>query len=189
MSRYAFLTFLLTSPAWAQQAEEDIRGAKPLIEVAAPQPKSAWPMMALIAFIALLVIAGIWWWLKRRSRHLQTAEEKARQELGDLKQNGGGMSPGDFALAASQVVRVFVERKFGLAAPKRTTEEFLTELATAKNESLVSRMEPLRGFLRSCDMAKFAGTKLESEERDHLISLATAFVDAPDVPESKEVTP
>ena len=181
----AVISFFLTLPLSAQ-VEEDIRGAKPLIEIPAPEKASSWPMYALIGLAVLLLITGIFWWLKRRARPAVSAEQWARQELDSLRNNGGAMMPGDFALAASNVVRVFIERKFGLAAPKRTTEEFLQEISVTKNESLVSRMEPLRGFLKSCDMAKFAGTNLEVAERESLISKAKTFVDTPETMKTKE---
>lgn len=187
MRRTAVIFFILSLPLWAQQPpEEDIRGAKPLVEIPVPEKASAWPVYALIGLVAVLVIAGILSWMKRRARPELSAEQWARQELDGLQNHGGAMPPGDFALSASRVVRVFVERKFGLAAPKRTTEEFLQELSISKNESLVSRMEHLRGFLKSCDMAKFAGTNLELAEREKLIAKATAFVDAPEATATKE---
>jgi len=185
MRRVAIISFFLTLPLWSQEAE-DIRGAKPLIDIPAPEKASAWPLYVLIGVLVLLLIAGIFWWMKRRARPEVSAEQWARQELDDLRSSGGAMLPGDFALAASNVTRVFVERKFGLAAPKRTTEEFLQELSVTKDESLVSRMEPLRGFLKSCDMAKFAGTNLEAAERENLITKAKAFVDAPEITKTKE---
>lgn len=180
----AVITWFLTIPLLAQG--EDIRGAKPLIEIPAPEKASAWLLYALIGITALLLIAGIIWWLKRRKRPEVSVEQWARHELDGLQRNGGAMVPGDFALAASRVVRVFIERKFGLAAPKRTTEEFLQELSISKNEALVTRMEPLRGFLKSCDMAKFAGTNLESSERENLIAKAKAFVDTQESSKPKE---
>ena len=185
MRRVALISFLLAVPLWAQLPEEDIRGPKPLIKVVPREQPSAWPMVALIGLIFLLLIAGIVWWMKRRAKPGLTAEQWARQELDGLQRTGDGMMPGDFAVAASRVVRIFIERKFGLAAPKRTTEEFLHELTLAKNEALASRMESLRGFLKSCDMAKFAAADLEGGERDELITKAKAFVDAPEKSQRK----
>jgi hypothetical protein len=77
------------------------------------------------------------------------------------------------------VVRVFIERKFGLAAPRRTTEEFLRELSTGKDGGLQSRLEPLQGFLKACDLAKFAGQDLGMGERGELVARAREIVDDP----------
>lgn len=184
MRWFPFPTLLLTATLSAQ--EEDIRGAKPLIEIPEPEKAAAWPLYALIGAAVLLLAAGIFWWLRRRRRPALSTEEWAQRELDGLQADGAAMMPGDFALAASRVVRVFVERKFGLAAPKRTTEEFLQELSASKAEALVHRMEPLRGFLKSCDMAKFAGTDLGAAERENLIAKAKAFVGTQEEPKPKE---
>jgi hypothetical protein len=177
----------LASPLLAQQAEDDIRGPKPLIEIPDPEPVVPWFSYSLWALLALLVVAVIVWAIKRRSKPETTAEELARRELDRLGKEGTDLDAGDFALAASQVVRSFIERKFGLAAPKRTTEEFLQELAAEEHRVLSSRMDPLRGFLRSCDMAKFAGADLGVGERGELVAKARAFVEVPDPINEKEV--
>jgi hypothetical protein len=165
--------------AFGQEVEEDIRGPKALIEIPVSEPATSWSQYALWGLLAVVVIGVLVWILRRRSQPVATAEDLARKELDRLGRDGGGLEAGDFALAASQVVRVFIERKFGLAAPKRTTEEFLQELASKENEVLSSRMEPLRGFLKSCDMAKFAGADLGVGDRGELVAKARAFVDAP----------
>lgn len=186
MRRMAFLSLILSLPLGAQQPAEDIRGPKPPIEVPAGESAAAWPLYALFALLLLLLAVGTFWWMKRRQRPQVSAEQWARQELDGLERSGGAMPAGDFALAASRVVRVFVERKFGVAAPKRTTEEFLQELARSENEALVSRSHTLRGFLASCDMAKFAGTDLEAAERGNLVANAKAFIEGPSQPDTKE---
>ena len=179
-------TMVFVVPLAAQDApEEDIRGPKPLIEVPRPDPALPWMTWALWGILALLVIGLLLWWFLRKKPVALTAEERARKELEILGREGSAMEAGDFALAASQVVRVFIERRFGLAAPRRTTEEFLGELAAGGNDALRERMEPLRGFLRSCDMAKFAGTGLDVGTRGELVAKARAFVDVPVKPETE----
>lgn len=180
------MVFALAVPLLAQQAVEDIRGPKPLIEIPEPEPATPWLNYGLWALLAVLLIAGLVWMIKRRSKAEVTAEERAKLELERLGRRGSDLEAGEFALAASQVVRIFIERKFGLAAPKRTTEEFLQELASKENQALSSRLEPLRGFLKSCDMAKFAGVDLGVGERGELVAKARAFVDAPENLNNKE---
>lgn len=179
-------TMAFVVPLAAQDApEEDIRGPKPLIEIPPPDPAVPWLTYSLWGILALLVIGILLGWCLRKKPVALTAEERARRELEVLGKEGTTMEAGDFALAASQVVRVFIERRFGLAAPRRTTEEFLGELAAGGNDALRERMEPLRGFLRSCDMAKFAGTGLDTGTRGELVAKARAFVDAPVKPETE----
>ena len=166
-------------PAFGQGApEEDIRGPKPVIEIPAPEPATPWLEYGLWGLLALVVLGGLLWWIFKKKRVEISAENRARRELDLLGRDGGTMEAGDFAAAASQVVRVFIERRFGLAAPRRTTEEFLRELSTGKDGGLQSRLEPLRGFLKACDLAKFAGQDLGMGERGELVARAREIVDA-----------
>lgn len=176
----------MAASVMAQQVEEDIRGPKALIDIPESEVATPWMNYALWGLLAFVVIATLVWVIKRRSKSEVTAEDRAKQDLEKLGREGSDLEAGEFALAASQVVRVFIERKFGFAAPKRTTEEFLQELASKDKQLLSSRMEPLRGFLRSCDMAKFAGANLEIGERGELVAKARAFVDAPETPKERE---
>jgi hypothetical protein len=167
-------------PAFGQGApEEDIRGPKPVIEVPVPEPATPWLEYGMWVLLVLVVLGGLLWWILKKKRVEISAENRARRELDLLGRDGGTMEAGDFAAAASQVVRVFIERKFGLAAPRRTTEEFLRELSTGKDGGLQSRLEPLQGFLKACDLAKFAGQDLGMGERGELVARAREIVDDP----------
>lgn len=66
-----------------------------------------------------------------------------------------------FYVRLSDVLRRYIERRFGLHAPERTTEEFLTELGAAACFGADRPMRPahrglLRDFLTHCDLVKFA---------------------------------
>ena len=174
-----FVWFVLVAPVFGQEVADDIRGPKPLVVIPDVPEPTPWLVYLAVAVVVLLVGALLVWALTRKKKVVASAEEKAVRELSDLEKNGADLEAGDFALAASGIVRTFIARKFGLAAPKRTTEEFLQELASGENESLRSRMEPLRGFLKACDMAKFAGTNLAGAERGDLVAKARTFVEAP----------
>lgn len=178
MRFWLLIWFTMLSPVFGQGAEEDIRGPKPLIEIPVAEPATPWFLYGLSGALALLVIGLLVWMVKRRSKPETSVEDLAKRELERLDREGSDLEAGDFALAASQVVRNFIERKFGLAAPRRTTEEFLQELAQKENQAISSRMDPLRGFLKSCDMAKFAGADLSVGDRGELVAKARAFVDA-----------
>ena len=82
-----------------------------------------------------------------------------------------------FYVEVSQVLRVYLEERFGLHAPERTTEEFLRELEGGEELAKSHRRE-LERFLSQCDLVKFAA--FVPEERDHLTTwdMAAAFVEA-----------
>jgi len=77
---------------------------------------------------------------------------------------------------ASGVVRRYIEKRFGLRAPERTTEEFLAE---AGSSGLFGEEERrlLESFLFECDRAKFAGWTPPPEKQSALLDAATAFVE------------
>ncbi len=63
-----------------------------------------------------------------------------------------------FYIRLSDILRHYIENRFGLRAPERTTEEFLVELG-ASDRLAANHKILLRDFLRHCDLVKFA--KLE----------------------------
>ena len=164
-------------PCAAQEAE-DIRGPKPPVEIPPPPPETPWGIWIAAAVLALLCAGMLVWWLRRRKPAAATPEEIARRELSRLRAGGDLMDAGEFAAAVSGVLRSFIERRFGIAAPKRTTEEFLHEVL-AGTHGLADRIDALRAFLRACDAAKFGGGGLDKLEREDLLLKARGFVNEP----------
>lgn len=68
-----------------------------------------------------------------------------------------------FFLQLSQIVRIYIEEKYDIRAPERTTQEFLSEIAHANQFTPKIRQE-LEEFLSYADMVKFA--KLGSSPED-----------------------
>jgi len=75
----------------------------------------------------------------------------------------------------SDVVRGFLERRFGLRAPERTTREFLEE-AKARPEIGEDRRAALAAFLREADLVKFAGARPDPRRCEDALARARAFV-------------
>jgi len=186
MRQIYFLWLATVVPVLAQDSEADIRGPKPLIELPVDPEPTPWLQYSLIGAAAFLLVGMLIWWLTRKKLVVFSAEQKAVRELQKLEGRGADLEAGDFALEASGIVRVFIERKYSLAAPKRTTEEFLQEVVSEGGESLRSKVEPLRSFLKACDMAKFAGENLGEYEREALVTKAKDFVETPVVEQTKK---
>lgn len=76
----------------------------------------------------------------------------------------------------SDIVRQYIERRFSLMAPERTTEEFLREV---RHNPLLrdEHQRLLRNFLESADMVKFALYEPHREEAEKAFSAAREFVD------------
>ena len=81
----------------------------------------------------------------------------------------------DFGVGVSDVLRRFLGEAFGLAAPRQTTEEFLTSLHGSLR-FMESEQEALAGFLHQSDYLKYARGEATTDQRLALIEAAESFV-------------
>lgn len=169
----------------AQPPVEDIRGPKDLIEIATPEKPPLLLWSCIIGAVVVVVIVIVLWKTRPRKDALKSPSQVALAALLELERSPHPLAAEAFADRAAQTVRQYVAARFGLAAPRRTTEEFLNDLAITKDSPVNLESAHLKVFLKSCDLAKFAGSKLSSTQRDELIESARRFVDAT----SKPVTP
>jgi hypothetical protein len=125
----------------------------------------------------ILVIAGVLSIvLRKKPQRVFTAYERALQELAIAKNLHAAGQDKNFAIAASDAVRRYLENAYRMPAPERTTEEFLQE--AARHAWLQGELtELLKQFLQFCDLAKFAGQQFGEEERGKLLDSARAFLD------------
>lgn len=133
----------------------DIRGIKPPVDI--PDPWLwLWVLLSgLAAAILVLVVVGLF-----RRKKAQVVEEvvipphvRAKQRLAEALRLIG--DPNQFCTEVSQTLRLYLEERFTLRAPERTTEEFLIELQNSKHLTLDQKLS-LSDFLQSCDLVKFA---------------------------------
>jgi len=85
-----------------------------------------------------------------------------------------------FHLRISDILRHYIENRFGFKAPERTTEEFLTELSMArshKNSLLGSHKTLLADFLIHCDLVKFAKHEPTIAESEKTVSICREFIE------------
>jgi hypothetical protein len=101
-------------------------------------------------------------------RQLQEIIDERLIERGELKL---------FFSKISDVLRSYIENRFGIHAPKRTTEEFLSDIG--RDASFPSDYKGLLvGFLQNCDLVKFAEHFPSPEEAAKAVDSCRAFVDA-----------
>ena len=149
----------------------DIRGPKPVL--------STWLLAALLAGGALLALAGYgaWRWRRRRQRpRVLLPFELALQRLEEIRTLMQPAKAREFSIAVSDIVRRYIEQRFGVTATHRTTEEFLHDLLASSNPSLARHRGVLSEFLNQCDLAKFAGMSLSLQSMESLHQSARAFV-------------
>jgi len=159
-------------------AEEDIRGPREPVEIPVPDKFSLTPWLV---GASVLAAAGLlfWWWKYRRSRQREMGPvDRALGALEEIDRERNSMEAAELADRAADIVRRLIAEKFGIAAPRQTTEEFLHAVSTDPSSPLGGHTPLLRGFLKSCDMAKFAGADFDAAERLELLAGAFRFVRA-----------
>ena len=104
--------------------------------------------------------------------------EEAQEWLAELEKARALMSPETsrpYGIEVSGIIRRYIERRFGLVAPRRSTEEFLVEAsASAKLEP--AHRQLLAEFLGTCDFLKFARARAELAELEAQHKAAVRFV-------------
>jgi Domain of unknown function (DUF4381) len=142
-----------------------------------------WRWILGLGGFLVIVLLGIW--LLRRPRKVIHATQtpllphvKALRALARLKgvprQTEAEVEA--FYVDVSMVLRVYLEERFGLHAPERTTEEFLAEIERGDTLSGEQR-QSLRQFLEQCDLVKFARLIPHSQVHDKTFQIAMAFVE------------
>jgi hypothetical protein len=130
--------------------------------------QSRWWLLLLIPLFAAAIIA---WRFRRTSKPLPpdrwALEAFARIEHDMVD----GMA---VATAVAAVIRGFIERQFGIPAPKLTTEELLS--AAERADLPVDQTDPLRQLLEDCDRAKFAGDTLDNDRCRRLLARSREWV-------------
>ncbi|HET6204754.1 MAG TPA: hypothetical protein VFI25_18325 [Planctomycetota bacterium] len=160
------------------EGEADLRPLKAPIGA----PPLLWPWIAGSALLlagALLLLRA----LRRRrraapaappvpphERALRLLEELARRSLADPEAQKA------FYYDLSMAVRDYIEGRFGLRAPERTTEEFLEEAAAFPGFALGQR-RLLGSFLEACDLVKYACHLPTREEVRGALDGARRFVE------------
>jgi hypothetical protein len=157
---------------------EDIEGV-----VEMPKPGMRWWLWGLPPAIVLIAVAGLCLLLRSGRvkaitgiyvpaheiayRNLQALIARNLVEQGRIK---------EFYERISGILRVYIEHRFHLHAPDRTTEEFLAELQTT--DALASPdKELLRQFLTHCDLVKFAKHEPTTEQIQRTFDLVKAFIE------------
>ena len=82
----------------------------------------------------------------------------------------------EFYYRLNEVTRTYIELRFGLMAPERTTEEFLANLRTSDVLS-AGHKSALADFLAACDMVKYALYEPGDAEIERVFNTARDFIE------------
>ncbi len=139
----------------AAAATNDIRAIKPPVDV--PDPL-AWLWWTLGALAVVAIALTIWLVLRKKALapkpvaiippHVR-AKERLAEALRFIS------DPKLFCTMVSDTARVYLEERFNLHAPERTTDEFHIELRSSHHLTR-DQKQSLGAFLESCYLVKFA---------------------------------
>jgi hypothetical protein len=152
------------------------------------EPIPLWQQPWFVATaLTLVIFAVFFYWVRHRrlrafdgaqARVAETAHEDALAELQRLFALVEAEQSRPYAIESSGIVRRYIERRFGIRAPLRSTEEFLRE--AQHSPKLAAEHQSLLGeFLGCCDFLKFVrGGAASREELEKLHRTAVDFVTA-----------
>jgi hypothetical protein len=151
----------------------DIRGSKSV-------PTAPWVVLAVLvgALLVMLCAAYAIWRHRHRStsQRILTLSEQTLERLEDTRPLMQPLTAREFGIAASEIIRNYIERRFDVVATQQTTEEFLQALLLGSNETLTRHRTLLAEFLQQCDFVKFAGASLAVTNMEALLQSARGFV-------------
>jgi len=149
-------------------------------------PLSVIYVLPWILLLGLLGVLGYWLWIKRRRSeasprrsvviprfpHREAYEALDRLEASDLLERGDIK---EYHILASEIIRTYVEGRFGVYALELTTREVVEHLRSSDLPE--DAVEAFGGFASRCDLVKFAKLRPTPVASPEIIEAARAFVD------------
>ena len=156
------------------EAEEDIR------DIRGPKTvPGSWVLPAVLAGAIVVALCAYAVWRRRHRgtrRRSLTLSEQALERLENTRPLMRPPTAREFGIAASEVIRSYIEKRFDVIATQRTTEEFLQTLLQSSNATLARHRSLLEEFLQQCDFVKFAAGSLAITDMESLFRSARGFV-------------
>jgi hypothetical protein len=171
----------VTSLLGEQRGELVIADIEDVVEM--PQQASYWWIWTVSAVGVIAAgMVGLYYLRRQRLDKLirifkpahEIAYERLRVLVKDDLINAGKLK--EFYERISDILRHYIEHRFELRAPERTTEEFLVELQWTDVLS-ASDKESVGEFLQHCDLVKFAKYSPTSEQIQRTFDLVKNFIE------------
>jgi len=163
-----------TTPALLVLAVEQFHDIAPPVDYSLIP---AW-LVFVIVFVALSLLGlVVWLFAKRRKTPLppKLPRQIALEELDRIGHEIDRVSPYQFSIGVSEILRKYVTQQYGLPATRQTSIEFLSALANASPFSEDER-SLLEDFLSRCDLIKFARYEATTSDSELLLQEAIRFV-------------
>jgi hypothetical protein len=129
-------------------------------------------------FLTLTIIGAIVWLLTRSRKQpvpIKSARERALELLDRIEDEIEMLSPYQFSIRVSDILRSYVTEQYKLPVTRQTSIEFLNMIKTASPFSEKDK-ELLRDFLDRCDLIKFARYEATTADSRLLLEEATRFL-------------
>jgi hypothetical protein len=156
----------------------DIKGT---VQLAAP---ASWAWLWWLAgSIVVLAVAAFVLAKTRQSRQAELERQQPAHVLAltalDALARAGLLQDGRYAeyfARLSNIIREYIERRWSVHAPQRSTPEFLEEI---RHDAVfdATHRQSLAAFLQACDLVKFACYVPSTNEQDESTRTARAFVE------------
>ena len=161
------------------QAELELKGIAEPVSIPASR---RWLYILGGALVAAAAAAWLFFFLRRKKEvgiRVVPAHEIAFERLERLLAEGliDEKRYVEFTERVSDILRHYIEDRFGLKAPERTTEEFIVE-AGAGLPVDTDRKNILKEFMLHCDLVKFAAHEPTGEEVKLTFDRCRDFIDA-----------
>ena len=148
-------------------------------DIAPPVDYSLFPpwLVFVIVFVALSLLGLVVWLIAKRRKPTppKLPRQIALEELDRIGREIERMSPYQFSIRVSDVLRRYVTEQHGLPVTRQTSVEFLNALTNAPQFSTDEKLL-LEDFLSRCDLIKFARYEATSADSQLLLEEATRFV-------------
>lgn len=160
---------------------ELVFAAQDFHEIAPPVDYSFIPTWAVFvaSFVGLTILGlGLWWILHRHKPALppELPRDRARKALDTISYDIEQLTPYQFSIRVSDILRRYVTEQFGLPLTRQTSVEFLNAL-TRKSHFSIEERSLLEDFLSRCDLIKFARYEATSVDSRLLLDEARRFVE------------
>lgn len=160
--------------------QDGLRDIKPLVPV--PLGPSWWEIALWVLAAALLIAGAVYMWRKRLAKPAAPVAQDPADVIALRALRALRLAPDatieavqTHYFALSEIVRTYVEARFGLNATDLTTEEIL-HLLHNQDELLAHAQNDLRAFLLASDAVKFAKRSPSQEDITNVFALAERFI-------------
>ncbi|HEY4282240.1 MAG TPA: DUF4381 family protein [Chthoniobacterales bacterium] len=149
-------------------------------EIQPPMDYSLTPRWMIYAavFATLSIIGLVIWLLTRKSKRQlppKLPRHRALEALELIGQEIDHMTPYQFSIRVSDILRSYVTEQYGLPLTRQTSVEFLERVVRSSQFS-EDEKSLLQDFLNRCDLIKFARYAATTADSYSLLEEATRFV-------------